>query len=92
MKILIKKMSSFGILKAQMIVGAMIMLAYCSDGTPVLGLPGCIMYAKATVFDLIMPRIAAGIRLTKQDFTVLGEGGLCLGCPSCTYPHCPFGR
>ncbi len=72
--------------------GAMIMLAYLEDGTPVLGLPGCVMYAKATVFDLIMPRIAAGIRLTKKDFNVLGEGGLCLGCSACTYPHCPFGR
>lgn len=72
--------------------GAMIMLSYFADGTPILGLPGCVMYAKATVFDLIMPRIAAGIRLSKRDFIVLGEGGLCLGCPTCTYPHCPFGR
>ena len=72
--------------------GAMILLAYFEDGTPILGLPGCVMYAKATVFDLIMPRIAAGIRLTKKDFTALGEGGLCLGCSPCTYPHCPFGR
>ena len=72
--------------------GAMIQLSYFSDGTPILGLPGCVMYAKATIFDLIMPRIAAGVRLTKKDFTVLGEGGLCLGCTPCTYPHCPFGR
>jgi hypothetical protein len=50
------------------------------------------MYAQATIFDLMLPRIAAGIRLTKQDFTVLGNGGLCLGCPECRYPVCPFGK
>lgn len=50
------------------------------------------MYAKATVFDLVMPRIAAGVELTKGDFTVLGEGGLCLGCTECRYPVCPFGK
>ena len=72
--------------------GAMILLGYYRNGTPVLGLPGCVMYAKATVFDLIFPRIAAGVRLTKKDFVELGEGGLCLGCNPCTFPHCPFGK
>ena len=26
---------------------------------PVMGLPGCVMYAKRTIFDLVLPRIAA---------------------------------
>ena len=56
-----------------------------------MGLPGCVMYAKATIFDLVLPRIAAGVRLTRRDFVTLGEGGLCLGCEVCTYPHCGFG-
>ena len=56
-----------------------------------MGLPGCVMYAKATNFDLVLPRIAAGVRLAKRDFVTLGEGGLCLGCETCTYPHCGFG-
>jgi molybdenum cofactor synthesis domain-containing protein len=77
---------------APVLPGAMFLLGYYSDGVPVLGLPGCVMYAKATIFDLVMPRIAAGVRLTKQDFVVYGEGGLCLGCRVCTYPHCPFGK
>ena len=77
---------------APVLPGAMFLLGYYSDGVPVLGLPGCVMYAKATIFDLVMPRIAAGIRLTKQDFVNYGEGGLCLGCRPCTYPHCPFGK
>ena len=70
----------------------MFLLGYFDDGTPILGLPGCVMYAKATIFDLVMPRIAAGITLSKADFVAYGEGGLCLGCTPCTYPHCPFGK
>lgn len=77
---------------APVLPGAMFLLGYYDDGTPVLGLPGCVMYAKATIFDLVMPRIAAGIRLNKTDFTLYGEGGLCLGCEKCTYPNCGFGK
>ena len=77
---------------APVLPGAMFLLGYFDNGTPILGLPGCVMYAKATVFDLVMPRIAAGVRLNKQDFVAYGEGGLCLGCKVCTYPHCPFGK
>ncbi len=76
---------------APVLPGAMLLLGYFADGTPILGLPGCVMYAKATVFDLVLPRIAAGVTLGKQDFVALGEGGLCLGCPECRYPICPFG-
>ena len=72
--------------------GAMFCLGYFEDGTPVAGLPGCVMYAKATIFDLVMPRIAAGIPLTRGDFVRLGHGGLCLGCAECHYPVCPFGK
>ena len=77
---------------APVLPGAMLLVGYYEDGTPVLGIPGCVMYAKATVFDLIMPRIAADIRLNKSDLAAYGEGGLCLGCQPCTYPHCPFGK
>ena len=77
---------------APVLPGAMLLLGYYDDGTPVLGLPGCVMYAKATVFDLVLPRIAAGVRLCKEDFVQMGEGGLCLGCAPCHYPACPFGK
>ncbi len=76
---------------APVLPGAMLLLGYFADGTPILGLPGCVMYAKATVFDRILPRLAAGVQLTKADFVALGEGGLCLGCEECRYPLCPFG-
>ena len=77
---------------APVLPGAMFLLGYYADGTPVMGLPGCVMYAKATIFDLVLPRIAAGVRLHKADFVAYGEGGLCLSCERCTYPHCPFGK
>ena len=54
----------------------MFLLGYFEDGTPICGLPGCVMYAGATIFDLALPRIAAGVELTCRDFAVMGEGGL----------------
>lgn len=77
---------------APVLPGAMFLLGYFEDGTPIMGLPGCVMYAKATVFDLVLPRIIADVKLSKADFVSYGEGGLCLGCDICTYPHCPFGK
>lgn len=76
---------------APVLPGAMFCLAYFSDGTPVMGLPGCVMYAKTTIFDLVLPRIAAGVRISRKDITRLGNGGLCLGCEECRWPDCGFG-
>ena len=72
--------------------GAMFCLGYFEDGTPVVGLPGCVMYAKSTIFDLVLPRVAAGVKLRRSDFVRMGHGGLCLGCQNCHYPVCPFGK
>jgi molybdopterin biosynthesis enzyme len=72
--------------------GAMFMLAYFDDGVPIMGVPGCAMYSAATVFDMVLPRIAAGELLERRDFTQMGAGGLCLSCPVCRYPVCPFGK
>ena len=77
---------------APVLPGAMFLLGYYEDGTVVMGLPGCVMYAGATIFDLVLPRIAAGVEVKKQDIVILGEGGLCLGCNPCHWPECPFGK
>ena len=76
---------------APVLPGAMFMLAYAGE-VPVMGLPGYVMYSKRTIFDLVLPRIAAGERLCVEDFSVLGEGGLCLNCGGCTFPNCGFGK
>ena len=83
------KMISYG---APVLPGAMFCLAYYEDGTAVMGLPGCVMYAKTTIFDLILPRVAAKVPVTRKDITRLGHGGLCLGCETCRYPACSFGK
>ncbi len=80
---------------APVLPGAMFLLAYYeADGQsiPILGLPGCVMYSKRTIFDLVLPRIMAGEKLTAEDFSVLGHGGLCLKCDVCTFPSCGFGK
>jgi len=72
--------------------GAMCMVGYFSDGVPVVGLPGCVMYAKRTIFDILLPRLVAGIPIAEKDIIALGDGGLCLGCETCTFPNCGFGK
>ena len=59
---------------------------------PVMGLPGCVMYARRTIFDIVLPRIMTGEIFEKCDFDKLGEGGLCLNCEVCTFPNCGFGK
>lgn len=71
--------------------GAMFMVAYIGE-TPVLGLPGCVMFSKSTVFDLVLPRIMAGEVIGESDIAALGHGGLCMECPECRFPACPFGK
>ncbi len=71
--------------------GAMFLLAFLDD-VPVVGLPGCVMYHRASVFDLLVPRLVAGERLTREDIVELGHGGLCAMCPDCRYPACGFGK
>ena len=76
---------------APLLPGAMFLLSYL-DGTPVLGLPGCVMYAASTVFDVMLPRVIAGDPITADEIADLGEGGLCLGCSDCRFPDCGFGK
>ena len=91
---------------APVLPGAMFLLSYLppkeeaagqEDAAPksrrvVCGLPGCVMYAKRTIFDLLLARIMADDPITAKEIHALGEGGLCLGCSVCTYPNCGFGK
>lgn len=90
------RMISYG---APVLPGAMFLLAYydVEDGenprtVAIMGLPGCVMYAKRTVFDLMLPRVMADDPVTSEDLAALGQGGLCLNCPVCTFPNCGFGK
>ena len=78
---------------APVLPGAMFLLAYHEKGhVPIVGLPGCVMYAKRTIFDLVLPRIMADETLTPHDLALLGHGGLCLNCATCHFPNCGFGK
>lgn len=80
---------------APVLPGAMMLVSYYEKTglkIPILGLPGCVMYAGRTIFDLLLPRIMADDEITKRDLAALGEGGLCLRCEVCTYPNCGFGK
>ena len=80
---------------APVLPGAMLLIAYYEkEGKriPILGLPGCVMYAKRTVFDLVLPRIMADDEIFPEEVAAYGEGGLCLNCKVCTFPNCGFGK
>jgi len=77
---------------APVLPGAMFLLEYAEDGTPVCGLPGCVMYARRTIFDIALPYLLSGERMTAAQLAGLGNGGLCLGCAECRYPNCGFGK
>lgn len=76
--------------------GSMFLVSYYQKKNkqelPILGLPGCVMYAKRTVFDLILPRVLADDKITMENIAELGHGGLCLSCDECHYPNCSFGK
>lgn len=84
-----KRVVTYG---APVLPGAMFMLAYGEDDRiTFMGLPGCVMYEKRTVFDLILPRVMAGEILEKKDIDRLGVGGYCMHCNVCIFPNCAFG-
>jgi probable molybdopterin binding protein len=59
---------------------------------PILGLPACVLFFRATVLDLVLPRVLAGEMITRNDLAAMGYGGLCLDCGECRFPVCPFGK
>lgn len=79
--------------------GAMFLLAYYEvtadedrRTVTIMGLSGCVIYTRRTIFDLMLPRVMVDDEVTAEDLTALGQGGLCLNCPVCTFPNCEFGK
>ena len=71
--------------------GNMTLVAYLGE-IPILGVPGAAIKLPTTVFDVLLPQIFAGDRITKEELTSLAEGGLCQMCSACHWPNCTFGR
>lgn len=76
---------------APVLPGAMFLLAYYKN-IPILGVPSCAMYSKRTIFDLVLPRVLADEKLSLEDIAMYGNGGMCLNCEICSFPHCSFGK
>jgi len=76
---------------APILPGAMTLLARIGS-VQVLGVPACALYFKTTSLDLLLPRLLAGVPVTRLDLARMGSGAFCLGCKTCTFPKCPFGK
>jgi molybdenum cofactor synthesis domain-containing protein len=55
--------------------GSMFLMAYLKE-TPVLGLSGCVMHDPVTAFDVLLPRLLAGERISRSEIVSMGHGGL----------------
>jgi formylmethanofuran dehydrogenase subunit E len=76
---------------APILPGAMTLLARIGP-VQVMGVPACALYFKTTSFDLLLPRLLAGLFPSRRDLAKLGHGAFCLECKVCTFPKCPFGK
>lgn len=71
--------------------GNMTLVAYLGD-VAILGVPGAAISLPTTMFDVLLPQVFTGDKLTKQDLIYLGDSGLCQMCKACHWPNCTFGR
>ena len=71
--------------------GNMTLVAYLGD-VPILGIPGAAIKLPTTIFDVLLPQVFAGDKITRDELINLGDGGLCQMCKACHWPNCTFGR
>ncbi|MGM0453019.1 MAG: FmdE family protein [Thermodesulfobacteriota bacterium] len=76
---------------AAVLPGAMTLIGRLGQ-MQLLGVPACALFHRITSLDLLLPRILAGQTISRSDLAEMAEGGFCLGCKSCTFPKCPFGK
>jgi formylmethanofuran dehydrogenase subunit E len=76
---------------APLLPGAMTLIGRVA-GAQILGVPACALFFKTTSLDILLPRLLAGVSITRRDLARLAEGGLCLQCNACTYPKCGFAK
>lgn len=55
--------------------GSMFLMAYLNE-TPILGLSGCVLHDPFSAFDILLPRLLAGEKITRADIMAMGHGGL----------------
>ncbi|RKD22593.1 molybdopterin-binding protein [Ammoniphilus oxalaticus] len=57
-----------------MLPGSMLLVAYLGE-IPILGLPGCVIHDSFTSFDVFLPRVLVGEKITESDIISIGYGG-----------------
>lgn len=80
---------------APILPGAMTLLGRLANpagSARVIGVPACALFHKTTSLDLLLPRVLAGVAITRADLARMGEGGFCLNCKACVFPKCQFGK
>ncbi len=55
--------------------GNLLLIGYAGS-VPIIGVPGCVRSPKINAFDLVLPRLLAGERITRHELVRLGHGGL----------------
>lgn len=75
---------------APVLPGTMSLLARVGPAR-LMGVPACALFFRTTAFDLLLPRVLAGLDITRKDLAQLANGGLCQHCRRCSYPKCRFG-
>jgi molybdenum cofactor synthesis domain-containing protein len=58
---------------------------------PVCAVPAATLFFRATAFDLLLPRLLAGLRVTREEIFRLGHGGLAQPGAETGFPDCSFG-
>ena len=71
--------------------GNMTLVAYLGD-VPILGVPGAAIKLPTTIFDVLLPQVFAGEKITREELINLADSGLCQMCKACHWPNCTFGR
>src|SRR5215468_6097099 len=67
--------------------GNLLLLGRLSDGTPALGLPGCVRSPKVNGFDWVLQRLIADLPVTRADVMRMGAGGLLKEIPTRPQPR-----
>ncbi|MHC1700574.1 MAG: FmdE family protein [Humidesulfovibrio sp.] len=62
------------------------------EAARLIGVPACALFFKTTSLDIVLPRVLAGLKITRGDLARMGHGGMCMECKTCTFPKCPFGH
>ncbi len=76
---------------APILPGAMTLLGRI-NGVQTIGVPACALFHKHTSMDLLLPRLLAGVKITRSDLAAMANGSMCMECAHCSFPKCPFGK